>query len=91
MCCKYSTQLPLNMRMSSKYMTIKYFVNNHKILSINLMNVVKALFKLKGMTNHSKRPFLDLKAVFDTLVCSIDSWRYHEFKSILLKKLAPLS
>jgi hypothetical protein len=59
------------MRMSSKYMTTKEFVNGHKISSIILMNVVGALVKPKGMTNHSKRPSLDLKVVFHTSVCSI--------------------
>jgi len=45
-------------------MITKEMVKGHKILSINLMKVVGALVNPKGMTNHSKRPSLDLKAVF---------------------------
>jgi hypothetical protein len=35
-------------------------------MSIILMKVVGEFFKPKGMTNHSKRPSLDLKVVFHT-------------------------
>jgi hypothetical protein len=62
------------MRMSSKYTTTKEFVNGHNISSIIHMNVVRELVKPKGMTNHSKRPSLDLKVVFHTSVFSIDTW-----------------
>jgi hypothetical protein len=33
-----------------------------------------SIFKPKGMTNHSKIPSFDLKAVFHTSVCSIGTW-----------------
>jgi hypothetical protein len=46
----------------------------HKMSSINLMKVVGEFVKSKGMTNHSKRPSLDLKVVFHTLVYSIGTW-----------------
>jgi hypothetical protein len=59
------------MRMSSRYTTIKGLVKGYKISSIILMKVVGAFVKPNGMTNHSKRPSLDLKAVFHTFVFSI--------------------
>jgi hypothetical protein len=55
-------------------MTTKEFVNNFKISSIILINVVGALVKPKGMANHSKRPSLEFKVVFHTLVSSIGTW-----------------
>jgi hypothetical protein len=63
----------MKMRISSKYTTKKYFLNAQKISSIILMNVVGALVNPKGMTNHSKRPYLDLMVVFHTSVCSIET------------------
>jgi hypothetical protein len=54
--------------MSSKYTTTKELVKGLNASSINLMKVAVAFFKPKGMTNHSKRPSLDLKAVFHTSV-----------------------
>ena len=39
--------------MSSRYMTTKEFVKGHRISPINLMKVVGALVKPKGMTKHS--------------------------------------
>jgi hypothetical protein len=42
--------------------------------SINLMKVVGASVKPKGMTIHSKRPSLDLKVVFHTSVGSMGTW-----------------
>jgi hypothetical protein len=54
------------MRMSSKYTTIKEFVKGINTSSINLMKVDGAFVNIKGMTNHSKRPYLDLKVVFYT-------------------------
>jgi hypothetical protein len=62
------------MRISSRYMTTKDFVNEGNILSIIFMNVVGELVKPKGMTNHLKRPSLDLKVVFHTSVFSIGTW-----------------
>jgi hypothetical protein len=59
------------MRMSSKYITTKILVKGHRISSIILIKVVGAFFKIKGMTNHSKRPSFDLKVVFHTFVYSI--------------------
>jgi hypothetical protein len=60
--------------MSSKYMTTKEFVNDHKISSIIIMNVARELVKTKSMTNCSKRIYLYSKVVFHTLVCSIGTW-----------------
>jgi hypothetical protein len=62
------------MRMSSKYTTTKVLVNGHKISSIILMKVDGEFVKPKGMTNHSKRPSLDLKEVFHTSVYSIRTY-----------------
>jgi len=62
------------MRMSSIYTTTKLLVNGRRISSINLMKVAGAFVKPKGMTNHSKRPSFDLKAVFHTSVYSIGTW-----------------
>ena len=42
--------------------------------SINLMKVVGAFVKPKGMNIHSKRPSLDLKVIFKTSVGSIGTW-----------------
>ena len=90
-CCNRYAQLLLKMRMSSRYTTTKDMVKGRKISSINLMKVVGALVKQKFMTNHSKRPSLDLKEIFLTSICSIGTWWYPDFRSILLKNLAPLS
>jgi hypothetical protein len=56
------------MRMSSKYNTTKELVKVPNTSSINLMKAVGAFVKPKVMTSHSKRPSLDLKVVFHTLV-----------------------
>jgi hypothetical protein len=42
--------------------------------SINLIKVAGAFSMPKGMTNHSKRPSLDLKVVFHTSVGSMGIW-----------------
>jgi hypothetical protein len=57
------------MRMSSIYTTTKELVKGLNTSSINLMKVVGAFVKPKGMTNHSKIPSLDLKVVFHTSGC----------------------
>jgi hypothetical protein len=57
--------------MSSKYTTTKELVKGINTSSINLIKVVGAFVKPKGMTNHSKKPFLDLKVVFHTSVGSM--------------------
>jgi hypothetical protein len=62
------------MRISYRYNTTKLMVNGHRISSIIFIKVVGAFFKPKGMTNHSKIPSFDLKAVFHTSVCSIGTW-----------------
>jgi hypothetical protein len=62
------------MRMSSKYTTKKELGKGLNTSSINLMKVVGAFFKPKGMTNHSKRPSLDLKVVFHISVGSMGTW-----------------
>jgi hypothetical protein len=56
------------MRMSFKYTTTKELVKGLNTSSINLMKVVGAFVKTKGMANHSKRLSLDLKFVFHTSV-----------------------
>jgi len=62
------------MRISSRYTTTKVLVKGHRISSIILINIVGAFVKPKVMTNHSKRPSFDLKAVFHTYVYSIGTW-----------------
>ena len=62
-----SSQVWLKIRMSSKYITTNELVNGHNTSSISLMKVVGEFVNLKGMTSHSKRPSLDLKAVFHIL------------------------
>jgi hypothetical protein len=59
------------MRMSSKYATTKDLVKGLNTSSINLVKVVGAFVKPKGMTNHLKTPSLDLKVVFHTSVGSM--------------------
>jgi hypothetical protein len=46
----------------------KELVKGLNTSSINLMKMVSAFVQPKGMTNHSKRPSLDLKVVFHTSV-----------------------
>jgi len=69
-----SSQLSLKIRMSSKYTTTNELVNGHKMSSISLMKVAGAFVNPKGITNHLKRPSLDLKVVFYTLEGSIGTW-----------------
>jgi hypothetical protein len=59
------------MRMSSKYTTTKELVKGLNTSSIKLIKGAGAFVKLKGMTNYSKRPSLDLKDVFHTSVGSM--------------------
>jgi hypothetical protein len=59
------------MRISSKYTTTKELVKGLNISSINIMKVADAFVKPKGMTNHLKRPSLDLNVVFHTSVGSM--------------------
>ena len=61
-----SSQVWLKIRISSKYTTTNELVNGHKMLSTSLMKVAGTFVSPKGMTNHSKRPSLALKAVFHT-------------------------
>jgi hypothetical protein len=86
-----SSQVLLKMRMSSKYTTTKELVKGLNTSSINLMKVASAFVKPKGMTNHSKRPYLDLKVVFHTLVGYMETWWYPDFRSILLNNFSPFS
>jgi hypothetical protein len=60
--------------MSSKYTTTKELVKGINTSSINLMKVVGAFIKPKGMTIHSKRPSLYLKVVFHTSVGLMGTW-----------------
>jgi hypothetical protein len=64
----------LKMRMPSRYTTKKELVKGLNTSSINLMKVVGAFVNPKSMTNHSKRPSLDLKVVFHTSVASMGTW-----------------
>ena len=68
MSSKYTTtnELVNGHKMSSKYTTTNELVNGHKMSSIILMKVAGAFVNPKGMTNHSKRPSLALKTVFHT-------------------------
>jgi hypothetical protein len=86
-----SSQVLLKMRISSRYTTTKELVKGLNTSSINLMKVVGAFVRLEGMTNHLKRPYLYLKVVFHTLVSSMGTWWYPNFRSILLNNLSPLS
>jgi hypothetical protein len=52
--------------MSSRYTTKKELLKGCKMSSINLIKVVEAFVKPKGMINHSKIPSLDLKVIFHT-------------------------
>ena len=61
-----SSQVWLEIRMSSKYTTTNELVNGCKMSSIKLTKVVGAFVNSKGMTSHSKRPSLALKVVFHT-------------------------
>jgi hypothetical protein len=49
-------------------------VKGYKISFIILMKVAREFVKPKGMIRHSKRPSLDLKAVFHTSFFSIGTW-----------------
>jgi len=69
-----SSQPWLKIKMSSKYTTTNELVNGCKMSSISLMNVAGEFVNLKGITNHSKRPSLALKAVFHTSEGSIGTW-----------------
>ena len=69
-----SSQVWLKIRMSSKYTTTNELVNGLKMSSINLMKVAGAFVNPKGMTNHSKRPSLALKAVFHISEGSMGTW-----------------
>jgi hypothetical protein len=61
-----SSQVWLKIRMLSKYTTTNELVNGRRMSSISLMKVAGAFVNPNGMTNHSKRPSLDLKVVFHT-------------------------
>ena len=53
---RFSSQVWLKIRMSSKYTTTNELVNGHKMSSISLMKVIGSFISPKGMTNHLKRP-----------------------------------
>jgi hypothetical protein len=59
------------MRMSSKYTTKRELVKGLNTSSMNLMKVVGAFVKTKGMTIHSKRTYLDWKIFFHISVGSM--------------------
>jgi uncharacterized protein YdaL len=62
------------MKIPSKNTTKKYLVKVLNTSSINLMKVDGAFVNPKGMTNHSKRPSLNLKFVFHTSIGSMGTW-----------------
>jgi hypothetical protein len=62
------------MRISSRYTTTKDLVKGLNTSSINLMKVVGAFVNPKGMTNHSKRPYLDLKFAYHTSFDFMGTW-----------------
>jgi hypothetical protein len=62
------------MKMSSRYTTTKELVKGLNTSSINLMKFVGTFVRPKDMTNHSKRPSLDLKVVFHASVGSMGTW-----------------
>jgi hypothetical protein len=64
----------LKMRMSSRYTTKKELFMGLNTSYISLVKVVGAFVNPKGMTIHSKRPSLDLKVVFHTLVSLMGTW-----------------
>ena len=57
--------------------------------SIYLVKVASALVKLKGMTNHSNKPSLVLKALFHTSMDSIGIWWYPDLRLSFVKNIAP--
>jgi hypothetical protein len=69
-----SSQVWLKIKMSSKYTTKNELVNGRKMSSVSLIKVAGELVNPKGMTNHSKRPSLDLKVVFHTSEGLIGTW-----------------
>ena len=71
---RFSSQVWLKIRMSSKYTTTNDLVNGHRMSSTSLMKVARALVNPNGMTNHPKRPSLGLKVVFHTSEGSIGTW-----------------
>ena len=66
MWCWCSSHVRLKIRILFKYTTTNELVNGRNMSSISLMKVSGEFFTPKGMTNHSNRPFLGLKAVFHT-------------------------
>jgi hypothetical protein len=69
-----SSHVLLKMRTSSKYTTTKELVKGLNTSSINLMKVVGSFVNPKGVTSHSKRPYLDLKVVFHTSFGLMETW-----------------
>jgi hypothetical protein len=62
------------MRIPSKHTTTKDFLKGLSTSSINLMKVVGAFVKPKGITNHSNIPSLYLNVVFHTSGGSMGIW-----------------
>jgi hypothetical protein len=62
------------MSKASKYTTTKESVKGRNTSSNNLMEVVGAFVRPKGMTNHSRILSLDLNVVFYTSVNSMGTW-----------------
>jgi len=77
------------MRMSSKYTTTNFPKNSLRTWCTSLMNVLGALVKPKGMTNHSYNPNLVLIEVFDSSPSLILIWLCQLFKSILENMVSP--
>jgi len=62
------------MRISSRYTTMNELVKGRKMSSISLIKVSGAFVNLKGKNNHSKRPSLDLEAVFHKSMGFFGTW-----------------
>jgi len=77
------------MRISSKYTTTNFPKNSLRTWCMSLMNVLGALVKPKGMTNHSYNPNLVLKEFFHSSPSLILIWLYPLFKFILENMVAP--
>jgi len=63
---RFSSQLWLKIKKSSMYTFANELVSSRKMSSISLVKVARAFINPRGITNHSRRPSLALKAVFHT-------------------------
>ena len=61
-------------KMSSKYTTMNVLVKGRRMSSISLMKIAGAFVNSNELTNHLKRPSLDLKEISHTSEGSIGTW-----------------